>query len=142
MGRANTSSARRRLHDAAEVHDHDAVGEVAHHAEVVADEEIGEAELLAQADEQVQHLRLDRDVERGDRLVADQEARLHRERAGDADAAALPAGELVREAPREARVEADALHDLGDVGIALARLDEAVHHRRLADRCRRCACAD
>ena len=37
--------------------------------EVVADEQIGEAKPLAQFHEQVQHLRLDRDVERGDRLV-------------------------------------------------------------------------
>ena len=41
--------------------------------------------------EQVEHLRLDRHVERGDRLVADDEVRLQDERAGDADALALAA---------------------------------------------------
>ena len=87
---------RRDLDHAAEIHDHDAVGDVLHHAEVVADEQVGEAELLAQLHEQVEHLRLDRDVERRDRLVADEELRLHRERPGDADAGALAAGELVR----------------------------------------------
>ena len=46
--------------------------------------------------QQVQDLRLDRDVERRDRLVADDQARLDGERARDADALALPAGELVR----------------------------------------------
>ena len=50
--------------------------------------------------EQVDDLRLDRDVERGDRLVADEHVGLHGERAGDGDALALAAGELVRIAAR------------------------------------------
>ena len=41
-------------------------------------------------------LRLDRDVERRDRLVGDDELRLQDERARDADALALAARELVR----------------------------------------------
>jgi hypothetical protein len=56
--------------------------------------------------QKVDHLRLDRDVECGDRLVADDQARVERERAGDADALALAAGEFVREAverPRPAK---------------------------------------
>ena len=57
--------------------------------------------------EQVDDLRLDRDVERGDRLVADDELRLDRKRARDADALALAAGELVRIAPRVAGAQAD-----------------------------------
>ena len=67
-----------------------------HHAEVVADEQAGQPEVAAQLHEQVEHLRLDRDVERRDGFVADQEFGLDRERARDADAGALPAGELVR----------------------------------------------
>jgi hypothetical protein len=98
---------RRDLHDPAEVHHRDARREVAHHREVVADEEVGEPELLLQVLEQVDHLRLDRNVERGDRLVADDELRVERERPGDADALALAARELVRVAVGEAAVEAD-----------------------------------
>ena len=64
---------RRHLDDAAQVHHHDPVGQMAHDAQVVADEQIGQAELLAQVHEQVQHLGLDRHVERGDGLVADEE---------------------------------------------------------------------
>ena len=59
--------------------------------------------------EQVQDLALDRDVERRHGLVADDEVRVERQRAGDADALALAAGELVRVATDVARVEADAL---------------------------------
>ncbi len=88
------------LDDLAEIHHRDPVGDVADDGEVVRDEEIGEVELLLQLDEQVQDLGLDRDVERGDRLVGDDELRLQDERAGEADALALAAAELVRVALR------------------------------------------
>ena len=38
-------------------------------AEVVGDEQVGEPEVVLQVVEQVDDLRLDRDVQRGDRLV-------------------------------------------------------------------------
>src|SRR3954465_7123392 len=47
--------------------------------------------------------------EGGDRLVADEEVGLHGERAGDGDALALPAGELVRIAADIVRIEPDRL---------------------------------
>ena len=67
--------ARALLDGAAEIHHHHVVGDVAHDREVVADEEIGEAELAPAVGEQVQHLRLDRHVERRDRLVEHQDLR-------------------------------------------------------------------
>ena len=66
-------------------------------AEVVRDEDVREVEVVLEVVEQVDHLRLDRDVERGDRLVGDDQLRVQRERARDADPLALPAGELVRD---------------------------------------------
>ncbi len=54
-----------------------------------------------QLEQQVQDLRLDRDVEGRDRLVGDHQARVGGERAGDADALALAAREGVREAVHE-----------------------------------------
>ena len=95
------------LDDLAEVHDGDAVGDVPDDRQVVGDEDVGEAELVLQVLEQVDDLRLDRHVEGGDRLVADDELGLERERAGDADALALAAGELVRVAVVVLRVEPD-----------------------------------
>ena len=77
--------------DLAEVHHHHAVGDVADDVEVVGDEDVGEAELALQVLEQVEDLRLHRDVERRDRLVADDQLRVDGERAGDADALALAA---------------------------------------------------
>ena len=69
--------------------------------------------------EQPHDLRLHRDVERRDRLVADDELRSHDQRARDADALPLPARELVRVARGVAALEADAREPVAD---ALANL--------------------
>ena len=94
------------LGDPAEVHDRDPVADVLDDAHVVGDEDVGQAELALELLEQVQDLRLDRHVERGHRLVADDEVRLEDERPGDADALPLAARELVRVAPRVVRLRA------------------------------------
>ena len=86
--------------------------DVLDHRQVVRDEQVGEAELLLQVLEQVDHLRLDRHVERRHRLVADDQLRLDRERARDADALALAAGELVRIAAHVIGLQADGLQQL------------------------------
>ena len=70
-----------------------------HHRKVVGDEQIGEAELVLQVLQQVDDLGLDRDVERGDRLVENEQARLQRQCPRDADALLLPARELARQRP-------------------------------------------
>jgi len=97
----------RDLDDAAEVHHRHAVGHVLHHREVVRDEQVGEPEAALQFLQQVHHLRLDGDIERAHRLIADDEFRSQAECARDADALALAAGEFMRE-PR--RVEGREAH--------------------------------
>jgi hypothetical protein len=62
---------RSELDDLAEVHDRHAVAHVTHDREIVSDERECQAELVAQVLQEVQHLRLDRDVERRDGLVGD-----------------------------------------------------------------------
>jgi hypothetical protein len=86
---------RRRLNDAAEIHDEHAVTDVAHCGQVVGDEEIGQLEFALQSRQQIKDLRLDRHIERADRLVGDDEFRVERQRAGDADALPLAAAELM-----------------------------------------------
>src|ERR1700759_2525228 len=80
------------LDNPAEIHDHDAVADMLHHADVVADEEVSQAKFALEVEKLVEDLRLDRNVERGDRLVADDEAGLDRQRPGDADPLPLTAG--------------------------------------------------
>ena len=52
------------LDDAAEIHHRDAVADVLDHREIVADEQVAELALALQVLQQVDDLRLDRDVER------------------------------------------------------------------------------
>ena len=82
------------------------------HREVVGDEEVGEVVLPLELAQEIQHLRLDRDVEGRDRLVEDDEARLGRERARHRDALALPAGHLGGTATQELGAEPDELEQL------------------------------
>src|SRR3546814_15681746 len=89
------------------------------------------AKVTLQVLQEVQHLRLDRHVERGDRLVADQELGPKRERAGDADALALPAGEAMRGAPDVMAVEADQAHQLPADPLAPASRADAGDGQRL-----------
>ena len=90
------------------------------HAQVVGDEDVGELQLALQVAQEVQHLGLDRDVERGDRLVGDDQLRPQRQRPGDPDPLPLAAGEFVREAVVVLRGEADGLEELLDALLALA----------------------
>ena len=95
------------LDDLAEVHHRDAVGDVADDGEIVRDEQVRQAELGLELLHQVDDLRLDGDVERRDRLVADEKLRVQCERSRDADALALATGELMRVATDCVRRQAD-----------------------------------
>ena len=122
-----------KLDQPAGAHHGDAIGEVVHHRQVVRDEDVGEVERLAQVEEQVQHLRLHRDVERRDRFIQQQQFRAQRERPRDADPLALAAGEAVRVAAQEPDIEADQRHHLLHALKALVRVADLVDHERLAD---------
>ena len=104
----------RELDDLSEIHDGDAVGDVAHHREIMGDEDVGEAELALEVLHQVDDLRLDRYVERRHRLVTDDQLGLRGQRAGDADALALTTREFVRIAQRMPGRQADLAQQLVD----------------------------
>ena len=80
------------LDDLAAAHDDDTVAEAAHHREIMADEGHGEIHLRPQIHEQIEDLGLARHVEAGDDLISEDETRLERHRAGNADPLALAAG--------------------------------------------------
>ena len=91
---------------AAGIHDDDALGHLGDDAEVVRDEDDGGAGLGLELAHEIEDLRLHGDVERGGRLVGDQQLGIAGERHGDHDALAHAAGQLVRillEALRRAR---------------------------------------
>ena len=80
--------------DLAGIHHQHLVGHLGDHAEIVGDEQDRHAEPALQVAQQIEDLRLDGDVERGGRLVGDQQRRLARQRHRDHDALAHAAGQL------------------------------------------------
>lgn len=88
--------------DAAEVHDGYSVGDVPGEAQVVGDDQGGQAEVVAKAEDQGEDLAADRGVQGGDGFVGDQDLGVEGERTGDDDALALTAGEFVGIAMEEA----------------------------------------
>ncbi len=114
--RAEHALGRPLLDDPAEIHHRDPVAEPAHDGEIVRDEDQRQADSFFQVEEEVDHLSLDRDVERGDAFVGDDEARLDRQRPGDADTLALAARKRRRTPVCQRRIEADHPQKLGDAG--------------------------
>ena len=97
-----------------QIHDADAVADVFDDIEAVGDEEIGQAEFFFEVIEQIEHLRLDRNVQCRDGLVADDELRLHSQGAGNADTLPLAAGKFVRIAVAVVIGQADAVEQIVD----------------------------
>ena len=97
------------LHDLAQVHHGDPVGDVPDDRQVVRDEQVGQPELVLQVLQQVDHTGLHRHVQRGHRFVQDQQLRVQRQRPGDTDPLALAAGELVPVTVAVLGVETDEL---------------------------------
>ncbi len=80
-----------RFHQPATAHHGNPVGHVVDNRQIVRDEQVCQAEFLLQVFQQIQHLRLNGDVQRRDRLIADQQFGLQGQGAGDADTLSLTA---------------------------------------------------
>ena len=130
---AKQLAARRQFHELAEVHDGDSVAEELHRREVVRDEQAREAHVALQVAQQIEDRGLHRDVERGHGLVGDQHARLDDQRAREADALSLAAGELVRIAVAQLGAEAHIVEHPLDARVELPASRQAVQPQRLAD---------
>ncbi len=125
MARRSKNFCRRAgLHHLASVHDDDARGDARDDAEIMRDEHQPHMEFALQLGEQMQDLRLDRHVERGGRLVGDDQIGPAHQRHGDHDALAQAARELVRVLAQAlaCRRDADALEQMDGT---LARLADA-----------------
>ena len=133
LGRAEELVGRRQLDHAPDVHHGHAVADVSHDAQVVRHEEIGQPKLVLQIEQEIEDLRLHRDVQRRDRLVGDHQARVQRQRAGDADALSLAAAEGVREAAHVLGPQPDAAQEIRHALFTLVATLHAVDQQRLAD---------
>ena len=121
------------LDELAAVHHGNPVAHVPNGREIVRDEQVGEAEPALQVHQQVEDLRPHGDVERRDRLVADDQRRVGGERPCDRDALPLSARELERAPLAEVRLEPDELEQLGDAAAVLPGRAAVEQHQRLGD---------
>ena len=87
---------RRLLNDQTQVHDRNLVAHVPDHAEIMRDEEVGQAQILLQPLHQIEDLRLDGHVQGRHGFVAHHEVGVGGQRAGQPDALALATRELMR----------------------------------------------
>lgn len=82
------------LHDAAPIQHDDALREVTNHGEIMSNEQVSQPPGRLKSAEQVQNLRLDRQVESAHGLVADHQSRVRHQRSRDGDPLSLASGKL------------------------------------------------
>ena len=126
------------------IHHHHPVGQLQRLLLIVRHEDRGETHGIVQIAQPAAQILADLGVERAERLVQQQDARLHRQRAGQRHALPLPAGELRRiafaQGPELHQIE-QLLHPprdlrLGRAGAALAHGQpeaDIVGHRHVAE---------
>ena len=124
------------LDEAAPVHDRDPIAEVAGRREVVGDVEDGQPELARLLLEEIEDAGPDGDVEHRYGLVGDEELRFEHQRAGDGQALALAAAQLVRILVREGprRAQPGPFQRTGDSLPAFGGIAEALGGERLRHR--------
>ncbi len=129
------ASRRSLLGESRRVHHVHPVGIARHDAEVVGDHHHRDVELARQVLHQVQDLRLNRDVERGSRLVGDDQLGIAREPDRDHHPLAHAARELVRilAEPPGSVGDADHLQELDGAASSLALVHALVDEQRLHD---------
>src|SRR5438034_10878753 len=79
-----------------QIHHCNAVSDVAHHAQVMRNEEVGQVKLLLQPLQQIKHLRSYRDIQGGDRFIGNHKFWIDRHRARYCDTLSLSTTKLVR----------------------------------------------
>ena len=90
--------------------------------------------LLLQMAKQIDNLRLNGDVQRGDRLIRNEQLRLHGQGARNGDALALPAGKLTGVFVQIARVQTNIAHLEFRLGaVAAARRADVLDAHRLCN---------
>src|SRR5438034_7259483 len=118
----------------AKIHHGDPVAHRFHHSKIMGDEQQRQSKARLHVFQQVQDLSAYRNIERRNRLIADDEFGIEDERARNADALALSAGKFMRQAPdHQRRIESNRGEYLADELLPLFRILDARYHQRLGD---------
>ena len=87
------------FHNLPQIHDHDARAHETHHRKIMGNKQIGGTEAILSIPQQIKNLRLNRGIQSGHGLVADDQIGTGDKSARHGDTLPLPAGKLVRIAP-------------------------------------------
>ena len=117
----------------AEVHDGHSIGDVFHDRQVVGNEQKRQMELGLELLEEIEHLRLYRDVQCGHRLVGDHEVRLEDQRPCDPDPLPLPPGELMWVAAGVVPFQTHQLQHVADPLVAFTLVGHSVELESFGD---------
>src|SRR5438876_10980189 len=82
-------------------------------------EQVGQSKLLLEISQQIDDLRLDRDVQRGDRFVCNNKFWFKRQRPRDTDYLPLSAAELVRIPVHHGGIQVHNIQKVGDLVLSL-----------------------
>ena len=132
LGVVEDSSGGAAFHHHPMVEYHRFIGELAYDGQVVADHEIGDAGLVADVGEQVQHLGLDRDVEGGGGFVEDEHGGLAARTRAIATRCRWPP-DSDRQHARPTCVQADQAGEFGNAGSAAFRWPPVVQPEHFVD---------
>ena len=124
------------LHHCAQIHYRDPVAQVLYHAQVVADEQVGDVVFRLHFLQQIHHLRLYADIQRADRFVTHNQRWAQGNGARNGNALPLTAGKLVRIAQHLFLGQTDFMQQLYHRFLALRlRLVQVLNLHPLADLC-------
>jgi len=113
-------------------HDRDVRAQVAHHSQVVADEDRREMKFPLHILQKIDNLRLNGNVQRRDWFVCDDELGIERNCSSDPHALSLPTGQLVGQVIIKTSAKSDEVQDLAHASPTLI-MRHAVRHQRFPD---------
>jgi len=120
--------------DSPKVHDRDSFADEADDVEIVRNEEIGNPKFVAKIQQQVHNLCLDRDIERAQRLITNDEVRFESECSGNAYPLTLPPAEFVRVARHAIRAKSYLVEQLSNERFAFGNgLADIVDNERFGN---------
>ena len=98
------------FHNLAQIHNNDVVRNMLDNRHIVGNKDVGQTQIALQILQQVQHLCLNGNIQRGDGLIADDHFGVQRQRTGNADTLTAAAVQLVRVAVGETFCQGYRLH--------------------------------
>jgi hypothetical protein len=119
------------FHDFSEIHHRNPIADVFDNPKVVRNEEIRQAELVAQIHQKVKDLGLYGNIERGNGLIGDDQFRMEGDRPGNSDPLALSAAELVGIPEGVLGMEPNLLKNLQDALFLCLSRGDPMHFQSL-----------